>query len=80
MAYIVGLVTKKEEAELIRRGWETESPPEELRSKELDDEYRTIMIFVDCDLFEIMSGPDWEKGPDETVDDRLRMPSDKSRW
>lgn len=63
MAYIVGLVTPEEEEELERRGWVIESPPTELRTEGEGDGMRTIMVFVDSNLFTIMDGPDWDKVP-----------------
>ena len=73
MAYICGLTTKEERDELKRRGWELEPCPAELipvltnptmsydpRSEHPED---YIMIWVDTSLFEVMDGPDWEKGP-----------------
>jgi len=67
MAYIIGQASKEEIEELERRGWDIEEPPpgyttedvSENIGESLDD--RMIMIFVDQDLFKIMSGPDWEK-------------------
>ncbi len=63
MAFIVGLVSPEEEIELIARGWELEEAPEELRptSDNYDKRMKCRMIFVDANLFDIMSGPDWEK-------------------
>lgn len=62
MAYIVGLVTKEEQEELEKRGWELEDPPEGLIDEALEsDAYKIRMIFVDSSLFDIMNGPDWEK-------------------
>lgn len=60
MAYIVGLATEQEIEELERRGWDIEDPPEQLKSEEKDG-HKSIMVFVDADLFQIMDGPDWEK-------------------
>ena len=73
MAFIAGFVTKEERAKLAARGWEVEdaskyglvgdedchlvgTPPE---GKE------AVVVFVDSSVFEVMSGPDWEKDPFE---------------
>lgn len=64
MAYIVGLLTAEEEAELRRRGWEIEDAP----AFDFDTGGRVLgsrrmrMVFVDQDMFKIMDGPDWDKG------------------
>jgi hypothetical protein len=67
MAYIIGLVTHEEEAELLRRGWVIEQPPPSLVDDPDEgappDGMQMIMIWVDSDLFAIMDGPDWDKGP-----------------
>ncbi len=64
MAYIVGLVSKAELADLHKRGWEDELPPLHFVSGEeagdSDPEMRARMFFVDSDLYKIMTGPDWE--------------------
>ena len=69
MAYIIGLISKKEEKELKRRGWELEDPPEHYDdwNNPIDryaekDGLRYRMVYVDNDMFAIMNGPDWEKG------------------
>jgi len=72
MAYIVGLAAKDEIEELERRGWEVEDAPAYFGSPEgsgsIDEkalksgDVRYIMVFVDTDLFKVMSGPDWERG------------------
>jgi hypothetical protein len=73
MAYIIGYVTPGQEQELIRRGWELESPPEELIpdcDKEARKRYK--MVWVDNDMYSIMSGPDWDKGPPKKTERRIR--------
>jgi len=70
MAYIVGLLSKEEEEVLKRRGWEIEPAPKELvpdgktlfapTDAPADYAERFKMIWVDTDMFEIMSGPDWD--------------------
>ena len=68
MAYIVGYLTKEEADELERRGWELEPPPAELvcdddyvDEREMNG-YRMRMVWVDNSMFDIMNGPDWDKG------------------
>jgi hypothetical protein len=67
MAFLVGLVTPDEETELKRRGWVIEDPPSDLREEATEDPpqdgMRVVMVWVDNDLFTIMDGPDWDKGP-----------------
>jgi hypothetical protein len=59
MAYLIGLVTKEEEAELASRGWEIMVPPKDFHSEVDEMGMRHIMIYVDTDLIKIMNGPDW---------------------
>jgi hypothetical protein len=74
MAYIIGLLDDKEEAKLTSRGWDVEVPSEELLHEldELPDRHKPgepqfRMVWVDNDMFKIMSGPDWEKEKDDGV-------------
>ena len=72
MAFIAGYATKKEIEELKRRGWEIE-PAEEsgligedslMEAPEDDggpEGIKAVVVFVDSSVFDIMSGPDWEK-------------------
>jgi hypothetical protein len=64
MAFIMGLLSEKEERELTRRGWDVEVPDSEIaKSLCLNsgvDKFR--MVWVDNDMFDIMNGPDWDKG------------------
>lgn len=70
MAYIVGYVTRKEREELQRRGWQVEPAKEYnlvgkhahalLAGPKKGDE--AVVIFVDSSVFEVMNGPDWDKG------------------
>jgi hypothetical protein len=63
MAYIIGLLTAAEAAELKRRGWELEPAPKEMVPAEPLEEGDSIqMVYVDNDMFAVMSGPDWDKG------------------
>ena len=64
MAYIIGIIDEKEEQELIRRGWELEEPSEKMLEAlgEMRDSKRYRMTWVDSSMFEVMDGPDWEKG------------------
>jgi hypothetical protein len=69
--YVTGYATQAEVEELERRGWEIEyaheynligegegylfEPPE-------DERTRVIVVWVDSSVFEVMDGPDWDKG------------------
>lgn len=63
MAYIVGILTENEIAVLESRGWEMEDPPPSLMPHidEGEEPVRMKMVFVDNDMFSIMSGPEWDK-------------------
>ena len=70
MAYIIGLVSPDEEKELEARGWEVEDPRELVIPAEEDEpeEYpgeRMRMVWVDNDMLDIMSGPDWDKSHED---------------
>jgi hypothetical protein len=73
MAWIAGLATEKEIAELTRRGWVVERAEDhglvgDNRLIEQDDEaspFRPIVVYVDSNVFAIMNGVDWE-GHDPT--------------
>jgi hypothetical protein len=64
MAYIVGVLSPEEEAELNRRGWQVEPAP----AVDFDTGqscltlHRMRMVWVDQDMFKIMDGPDWDRG------------------
>lgn len=74
MAFVAGFATKKEIEELKRRGWEVE-PAEKHGLVGDGDGYlmeaptdgggpegiQTVVVFVDSSLFDIMSGPDWDR-------------------
>lgn len=70
MAWIFGLVTREELEQLRDRGWEP-SDREDLEAVTKapflwnfvrpESVHKMVGFFVDADLFEIMSGPDWEK-------------------
>ena len=71
MAFIVGYATNEEVTELERRGWEVEDAqkynlvgedPEFLVGTPPEAQERVIAIFVDNGVFDVMNGPDWEKG------------------
>ena len=62
MAWLIGQTTAAERRELERRGWKLEDPPDGLLGEEETDDNRTVAVFVDNDLFKIMSGPDWDTG------------------
>lgn len=68
MAYIAGYVTKEERAILERRGWDVENAskynlvgdtPDHLIGTP-SEEHEVVVIFVDTNLIDIMSGPDWD--------------------
>lgn len=64
MAWIIGLVTEPELDKLRAAGWRDEDPPAELKSENeagSDKDMVTRSFFVDSDLYEIMTGPDWEE-------------------
>lgn len=69
MTWLIGLVNEGE-LELLRgRGWEVTEPPAEAAealfgTREEDSLYRLVSCYVDNDLFNIMSGPDWSTEPD----------------
>lgn len=76
MAYLFGIVTEEEAEKLEALGWELEDPADVMREMEktLTDTRndcgtkrttgrRFVGCFVDSDVFEIMTGPDWEKVP-----------------
>lgn len=67
MAYIIGILSEQERAELKRRGWELEDAPEELTRGE--DPSQFAMVFVGTNMFDIMCGPGLEPTPTETVDE-----------
>ena len=73
MAFIAGFATKTEIAELTRRGWEVE-PAEKYNlvgdgegflmeepTHEAPEETQAVVVWVDSSMFDIMSGPDWDK-------------------
>lgn len=66
MAYIVGLLNPKEEKELKRRGWTLEEAPKELIPEDTTPGMQMWMVWVDNNMFSVMDGPDWEKGPKES--------------
>ncbi len=76
MAVIIGLVNAAERAELERRGWTVERPdkftlaslygfhPGDFGRDEINGD-QWVQVYVDADLFKIMSGHDWDQGPQE---------------
>jgi hypothetical protein len=64
MAYVIGIISLEEQAEMESRGWEFEDAPMELipDDMEIDERPRMKSVWVDSSMFEIMNGPDWE-GP-----------------
>jgi hypothetical protein len=73
MAYIIGLLSPEEEAELKRRGWTVELAP----NVDFDTgntshlPHRMRMVWIDQDMFTIMDGPDWDKGSLEDRDPKV---------
>jgi hypothetical protein len=73
MAYIVGFLSEEEERMLKARGWDLEAAPGELVPRHVatfgPDDYpsRFKMVWVDASMFQIMSGPDWDKGNAKNV-------------
>lgn len=73
MAYVIGLVTKAERAELIRRGWDIEQAPKSLvdpdtRAEHHADGLSMVQIWLDTDLMDLMvlmSGPEGDEGASE---------------
>jgi hypothetical protein len=73
MAYVVGYVSAAERAELERRGWDVEDATSYLPEGndllgEAPKGLAAVIVWVDNTLFDMMSGPDWEKGPDKEED------------
>jgi len=63
MAWIVGHTTEAERTELRRRGWGLKTPPKCYQADlGVEDGIESVEVYVDTNLFEIMSGPDWDKG------------------
>ena len=64
MAYIIGLLSVQEEAELKRRGWTVEDAPRVDFDTGITSHFPQPMrmVWVDQNMFTIMDGPDWEKG------------------
>ena len=63
MAYVVGFLSEDEERVLASRGWELEPSPCELVPPDApQNPSRFRMVWVDASMFEIMNGPDWDKG------------------
>jgi hypothetical protein len=71
MAYIIGLLSVEEEAELKRRGWEIESAPDVDYDGTATSSCRPNagmrMAWVDAGMFQIMSGPEWDRGRPELI-------------
>jgi hypothetical protein len=77
MAYIIGLLSDQEEAELKRRGWTVEQAPkvdfDTGMASNLPASMR--MVWVDQDMFKIMDGPDWDKGAPKDQPSGLKQTS-----
>lgn len=74
MAFIAGFVTKEERARLEARGWEVEdasryglvgSSENHLMEAPQGDDTEAIVVFVDSNVLDVMSGPDWDQDPDD---------------
>lgn len=61
MAWIIGAVTLDELEKLRKIGWKDENPPSELIPEVEEQNEQTRAFFVDNDIFNIMTGSDWEK-------------------
>lgn len=68
MAYVLGRVRLHELVALVQRGWEPENVPDEMtgaapapdEEEPEDASLIWVMFWVDNDLFDMMSGDDWE--------------------
>ena len=82
MAYIIGNVYLKDIEELRRRGWVVETAPTDFHSEEKVPDEKTIMVYVDSDLIDIMSGPDWTVSPSSKTDEEKKQPvtQDEIDW
>jgi hypothetical protein len=77
VAFVAGFATAREIAELQKRGWEVEKAEDhgligedrlmEAPTPGSPEEIHAIVVFVDSSVFEIMSGPDWDKGEGNAV-------------
>ena len=66
MSYIAGILTHAEAAVLKRIGWVLEDAPEELVPEDMDLKNHVFkMVFIDSDMFDVMSGAPWDKGEDD---------------
>jgi len=88
MAFIAGYVTKEQFEILRARGWEVEQasrydlvgegnryllgPP--------PNDRLAVVIFVDSDMFSIMSGPDWDKSENDPAESKKSPPPLKIIW
>lgn len=61
MAWLIGQVDEDERKELERRGWKVE-PVANIGLAQSEWGGDCVSVFVDNDLFKIMSGQDWAKG------------------
>ena len=70
MPFIIGAVSPEEKAELQRRGWKIESPPPGMLTPSGGGD-ELIQIFVDANLIDMMSGPDWAHEPEAPEDEEM---------
>jgi len=69
MAWIIGDMTAEEKEALASAGWNTKDTVPEFQSPELEpEELPTQEIYVDNDMFDIMTGADWEHVEDTKVE------------
>ncbi|MFA7219053.1 MAG: hypothetical protein WC119_00815 [Synergistaceae bacterium] len=59
MAWIIGVVSDEELEQLRKIGWKDEDPPQTLPLR--TNKGSVQAFFVDNDVYNIMTGPDWEK-------------------
>lgn len=62
MAWIVGSVSAEERKELERRGWRLDQPHVVFENEPGSWPDDCVAVYVDNDVFQIMNGPDWDKG------------------
>lgn len=64
MAYVIGILSLEEQAELEHRGWQVENaPPVDFDHPNevhfIAPTEQLKMVWVDSSMFEVMNGPDW---------------------
>ena len=69
MAYLIGIVSEEEAATLKARGWELGDFDDDFIgeiSRQIEENTngtpeKMVVVYVDNNLFNVMSGPDWDK-------------------